>query len=151
MVALYHQNRLRPRVAASWLVIASHDTVKQLAFESDEVGMMQTSLHAVYCCCFGRYGRPGFGRFSERSVLQHGEKVIEVRKSDDLDFVANREAVELAALDVQTSACIFEEQILAGSLVSDDAFDMHAFAWSIINSILCDAVERKDRLIEGVH
>jgi hypothetical protein len=74
--------------------------VKQLAFERDEIGMMQAGLHAFDGRRFGHYGRPGFGRFSERSVLQDGQEVIEIRKADDLDFVANREGVELAALDV---------------------------------------------------
>ena len=80
-----------------------------LPCKADQSRVAQTVLHFLDRHRLGRQGRPWLGCLPENGVVQHRKKVLEIRKADRLYHVAQRQSLNLAALNAQPAGLILEE------------------------------------------
>src|SRR6266481_8586211 len=90
------------------------------------------------------------GSFAKYSVLQYGQKMIEVRKANDIHHFSGSERIGLAGAHVKAASFVLQKEIFARSLERDDSLDVNAFARREIAAVLRDAFQGQKRFFKRV-
>ena len=88
----------------------------------------------------GVNGRGAAG-LAEHSVLQHGEKLLEVREAHSLHDVAHLDGFLQPAFHLHAAGFILKEKVFARTLIGDDALDVDTFAEFRLVPILSQPVQ----------
>jgi hypothetical protein len=109
VLILQHQDCPDPRAAAARLAVLLDKAIQQLALQRNQARVAQSILHLLERDRPGGQGRAGLGGLPKNGVLQHRQKILNVREARHLHLVAHGNGLNLAALDAQAARIVLQE------------------------------------------